>query len=166
MIQKKDFIAEAIADYEALKPEEKGGLLLKVMQDQPVLIGFLTNLADDFEDVEHDVLVDSTVILINAFIGAGIPVGMIARQMVEEVIDEKVESYEQLEKEDKLDGENIAQQIDSPKVFDDLKNRAIFKALLNEAEPDRQHNFILILDTVITIIERSVADEIDKAVSQ
>lgn len=156
----KDFVAEAIADYEAMTQDEQGKLLVQVMEDQPVLMGFLTNLADDFSDSEHETLVDSTVILINAFVSAGIPVAMVPHQMVEEVINERVDTYEKLA--DQVE-EDIAKEVtDSPLVFEDLRNRALFKSDLKKEDLAERQRFSLILDTVISIVERSVSVEMEK----
>jgi hypothetical protein len=160
---KKDFVAIAIADYEAMTDEEKGQMIVQVLEDQPVLMGFITNLADDFSDPEHEALVDSAVILINAFVSAGIPVEMVPHQMVEEVIQERADSYEQTaEKADDLTQEDLKDVSDSPMVFEDLRNRAMFKIQEQEEEPGLNPEFILILDTVIAIIERSVSLEMNK----
>ncbi len=144
--QKRDHIAEAIADFEAMKAEEQGKMVARVMEDQPYIMGFLTNIADDFSDDQHESLVDSVLILLNAFIAAGMPISMIPAPVIEEVIKEKTEAYEEASKNDVF--------TDSPKVFDDLKNRAIFKAKLDKAPADEQANFNLILDVLISLIER------------
>ncbi|MDZ7845537.1 MAG: hypothetical protein U5L96_01455 [Owenweeksia sp.] len=156
----KDFVAEAIADYEAMKQEEQGQLLVQIMEDQPFLMGFITNLADDFSDSEHAVLVDSTVILINAFVSAGIPISMIPHQMLEEVINERVDSYEA--HADELQDDIARAVTDSPMVFEDLRNRALFKSNLKEEDLAARQKFSLILDTIIAIVERSISVEIEE----
>lgn len=153
----------AIADYEAMSKEEQGQMVVQVLEDQPVLMGFITNLADDFSDAEHEALVDSAVILINAFISAGIPVEMVPHQMVEEVILERADSYaEKAENKEVLSQQDLKSVSDSPLVFEDLKNRALFKIREQEGESEMNPEFILILDTVTAIIERSVAIEMSK----
>ncbi len=144
--KKRDHIAEAIADYHAMDAQEQGQMIARVMEDQPYLMGFLTNIADDFNDEQHEALVDSVMILLNAFISAGLPVSMIPAPVVEEIIKEKTEAYEEADKHEV--------HTDSPKVFDDLKNRAIFKAKLDKAPVADQANFNLILDVLISLIER------------
>ncbi len=157
--QNKDFIAETIADYEAMKADEQGALLLQIMDDQPVLMGFITNLADDFSDSEHEALVGATVVLINAFVSAGIPVHMVSHQLVDEVIHERLEVYETQKRE--VDGTLIVEQISaSPKVFEDLRNYALFKSRLAEADYEAQESFAVALDTIIALVERSAAAEI------
>ncbi len=156
----KDFVAVAIADFEAMSQQEQGQLLVQVMEDQPVLMGFVTNLADDFSDSEHEVLVDSIVILINAFVSAGIPISLIPQQMLEEVINERVDKYE--EHADELEGDIARELSDSPLVFEDLRNRALFKSDLAEEDLAARQRFSLILDTLIAIVERSVSVEISK----
>lgn len=158
---KKDFVAEAIADYEAMSQEEQGQMLVQILEDQPILMGFITNLADDFSETAHSAIVDSAVILINAFIAAGIPVQMIPHQLVEEVIDEKVKSYEEKEQQNALDLETMMELSDSPLVFQDLKNRAFFKSNLKEQDRVTLQNFNIVLDTIISLIERAAATEID-----
>lgn len=159
---KRDFIAESIADYEAMKQQERGQLIVQILEDQPVLMGYITNLADDFTDEEHEALVDSTVILINAFIAAGIPVQMVPHQLVEEVINEKVSVYESKAEEAEIieDWKEIS---DSPKVFEDLRNRAFFKSGMSGADETGHHNFNIVLDTVITMVERSAGLETETA---
>lgn len=160
---KKDFVAIAIADYEAMSQPEQGKMIVQILEDQPILMGFITNLADDFSDAEHEALVDSAVILINAFISAGIPLELIPHQMVEEVLTERLEAYEG--KEDAIEGvaeKDIREISDSPLVFDDLKNRALFKINGKPANEADHQNFLIALDGIIAIIERSASITIEK----
>ena len=151
----RDFVAEAIADYEAMTGEEKGKLLLSILEDQPYLMGFITNLADDFTDSTHEALVESVVILINAFVAAGIPVGAVPQAIIDEVIEEKVESYNSDESP-----EGSGEQSESPLVFEDLRNRALFHSDLDVSDELSASNFELVLDTIVSSVERGVAVEI------
>lgn len=150
--KKRDHIAEAIADYDALTEAEKGKLLINLLEDQPYLMGFITNVADDFSEAHHEALVNSTIILINAFIAAGMPFALVPAKLLEEVISEKSEQYAGKNSED----EQPTAITDSPLVFEDLHKRAIIKAGLTKAEPLEKHNFSLMLDVIITIVERMV----------
>ncbi|MEQ9261927.1 MAG: hypothetical protein RLP14_02080 [Owenweeksia sp.] len=163
---KKDFVAETIADYEAMSAKEQGQMVVQILDDQPVLMGFITNLADDFSDSEHAALVDSAVILINSFIAAGIPIQMVPHQIVEEVINEKVDRYDQKEQEDTLTTEAVIDFVDSPLVFEDLRNRALFKSDLPEEDEEARQSFDIVLDTVISIIERSAAATMEEKPEQ
>lgn len=158
----RDHIAETIADYEAMKDAERGKLLGRIMEDQPMLMGFLTNLADDFSDSEHEALVDSTVIVINAFVASGIPIKTVPDGLIKEVIEEKVDKYENRDPEDLLDPEALKDISDSPLVFEDLRNRALFKSDLKKDNPLGQQNFLLILDAILTMIERMAATVIEE----
>lgn len=160
--QNKDFIAVAIADYEAMPPEEQAKLLIQILDDQPILMGFITNLSDEFSDDEHEALVGATVVLITAFISAGIPVHIISHQMVDEVIHERLEAYE--EKARSIDDTLVIEQIsDSPKVFEDLTNYGLFKSDLAQDKYERREAFAIALDTIIAMVERSAAAEIKDA---
>ncbi len=152
----RDFIAEAIADYEALASKERSQLLLSILDDQPYLMGFITNLSDDFSDSAHASLVESVVILINAFISAGIPVGVIPQAIIDEVIEEKVEEYESkaIDKDEQV-------LSDSPLVFEDLRNRALFHSDVPRNDQLMAHNFELVLNTIVSTVERSVSAEIN-----
>lgn len=154
---KRDFIAEAIADFEGMSKEEKGQMVLQILEDQPVLMGFITNLADDFSDSQHEALVDSVAILINAFIAKGLVVEMIPRQIVDEIIEEKVEAYEQ-----RSAAVEHAEMTDSPLVFKDLENYALFRSNLSEEDESSRGNFSVVLNVIIAIIERSIAVELEK----
>lgn len=158
----RDLIAESIADYEAMKDPERGKLLGRIMEDQPMLMGFLTNLADDFSDSEHETLVDSTLIVINAFVAAGIPIKTVPDGLIKEVIEEKVDKYENRDPEELLDPEALKNIADSPIVFEDLRNRALFKSDLKKDNPLGQQNFLLILDAILTMIERMAATVIEE----
>lgn len=146
----RDFIAESIADYEAMSDAERGKMTLSLMEDQPVLMSFITELADDFSDAEHAALVDSVIVLIQAFIAAGIPLDMLSKQLVNEIIEEKAAAFEEQDEIYRME------QIDSPRVFIDLENWALFKAGLAQAEPLVKRNYALVLDTLITMVERSI----------
>tara|TARA_R110002072_G_scaffold188717_2_gene345388 strand:- start:4 stop:489 length:486 start_codon:yes stop_codon:yes gene_type:complete len=154
---KKDFVAQSIFDYEAMNDGEQGKLILEILEDQPVLMGFVTNLADDFSDAEHETIVDSIAILINAFIAAGIPVDMIPQEIVDDVIEEKVEGY------NKEESENEEELIDSPLVYEDLQARAVIKCKFQADDDLSKQNFNMILNTVISIVERSVSYSMQKA---
>lgn len=153
----RDFIAEAIADYEAMSQQERAKLLVSILEDQPFLMGLITNLSDDFSDSAHEALVESTVILINAFVSAGIPVDVVPQAILDEVVEEKVAAYE---KRDENTGSSEALS-DSPVVFTDLRNRALFHSDLDKAGAVTAHNFELVLNTIIAAVERSLAVEIE-----
>ena len=147
MQKKRDHIAESIADYMAMSSEEQGAMIARVMEDQPFLMGFLTDVADEFSDAQHESLVDSVMILLNAFIAAGMPVGLIPGPALEEVIKERTEAYTEA---DVL----LPEVSESPKVFQDLRNLAIVKADLNVDSEQDLANFKLMLDILITSVER------------
>lgn len=157
---KKDFVAQSIFDYEAMNDAEQGKLILEILEDQPVLMGFVTNLADDFGDEEHETIVDSIAILINAFIAAGIPVDMIPQEIVDDVIEEKVEGYNKENQEEEAD------LIDSPLVYEDLLARAIVKCKFNPEDKVSKENFNMILNTVISIVERAISHSMQKVDSK
>ncbi len=149
---KKDFVAQSIFDFEAMNDGEQGKLILEILVDQPILMGFVTNLADDFNDDEHETIVDSIAILINAFIAAGIPVDMIPREIVDEVIDEKVQGYNNEE----------ADLIDSPLVYEDLQARAAIKCKFDPEDEVSKENFNMVLNTIISIVERAISHSMQK----
>ena len=49
--------------------------------------------------------------------------------------------------------------VDCPLVFEDLRHRAILKSDLKKNDSAAQHNFILILDALIAIVERSLTEK-------
>lgn len=153
---KKDFVAHSIFDYEAMDSAEQGKLILEILEDQPVLMGFVTNLADDFSDEEHETLIDSIAILINAFIAAGIPVDMIPQEIVDDVIEEKVEGYNKEEKDAEAD------LIDSPLVYEDLQARAVLRCKFSAEDEIARSNFNMILNTIISIVERAISHSMQK----
>lgn len=150
----RDHIAESIADYEAMSDQERGMLLSRILEDQPMLMGFLTNLADDFSDGEHEALVDSTVILINAFVASGIPIKTIPDPLIKEVIEEKVDLFESQNLEAGTEEQTIDSLSDSPTVLIDLRNRALFKSDLRQENALGRANFLLILDAILSMVER------------
>lgn len=153
---KKDFVAQSIFDYEAMDNAEQGKLILEILEDQPILMGFVTNLADDFGDEEHETIVDSIAILINAFIAAGIPVDMIPQEIVDDVIEEKVEGY------NKDENDKEGDLIDSPLVYEDLKARAYVKCKFHPEDTVSKDNFNMILNTIISIVERAISHSMQK----
>lgn len=126
---------------------EQGALIARVMEDQPFLMGFLTNIADEFSDDQHEMLVDSVMILLNAFIAAGMPVSIIPGPALDQVIEERTEAYAGL---DPL----LPEVSESPKVFQDLRNLALVHADLNVDDVVAMSNYNVVLDILITAIER------------
>ncbi len=147
MQKRQDHIADSIKDYMAMSAQEQGAMVAQVMEDQPFLMGFLTNIADEFSDDQHEMLVDSVMILLNAFIAAGMPVGLIPGPALDELIRERTEAYEEA---DSL----LPEVSESPKVFQDLRNLAIVEADLNVDDPVAMSNYNIVLDILITAIER------------
>lgn len=129
-------------------------MLVQVLEDQPYLMGFITNVAEEFSDLQHEALVESLLILTNAFIMATVPYGMVPAELIEEIIKIKTDVDE-----DSLEVEE-AELSDSPKVFEDLRARAVLKSDLAEAKAEVQLSFNLMLDVVITAVERVVDYEI------
>lgn len=147
MRKEYDHIADSITQYMGMSPQEQGQMVARVMEDQPFLMGFLTNIAEEFSDEQHEVLVDSVMILLNAFIAARMPVGIIPGPALEEVITERTEAY--------ADADSLLPEVsESPKVFQDLRNLAIVKADLNVDDPAAMQNYNVVLDILITAIER------------
>lgn len=147
MRKEHDHIADSITQYMEMSPQEQGQMVARVMEDQPFLMGFLTNIADEFSDEQHEVLVDSVMILLNAFIAAGMPVGIIPGPALEEVMAERAEAY--------ANADSLLPEVsESPKVFQDLRNLAIVQADLNVDDPEALHNYNVVLDILITSIER------------
>lgn len=126
---------------------EQGALIARVMEDQPFLMGFLTNIADEFSDDQHEMLVDSVMILLNAFIAAGMPVSIIPGPALDQVIEERTGAYAGL---DPL----LPEVSESPKVFQDLRNLALVHADLNVDDAVAMSNYNVVLDILITAIER------------
>jgi hypothetical protein len=147
MRKNHDYVAESISEYMAMEPTEQGALVARVMEDQPYLMGFLTDIADEFSDDQHEILVDSVMILLNAFVSAGMPVSSVPGPALHEVIEERTEAYQNA---DPL----LPEASDNPKVFQDLRNLAIVKADLNVDDPLALSNYNVVLDILITAIER------------
>jgi predicted HTH domain antitoxin len=154
--QKRDFISEAIIEYDALSSVEQGKMLVQVLEDQPYLMGFITNVAEEFSDTQHEALVESLLILTNAFILAGVPLGMVPALLIEEIIKLKTDVDE-----DSIEVEEV-ELSDSPKVFEDFRARAVLKSDLAEAKAEVQLSFNLMLDVIITSVERVVDYEISE----
>jgi hypothetical protein len=153
--QKRDFISEAIVEYDDLSNQEQGKMLVQVLEDQPYLMGFITNVAEEFSDLQHEALVESLLILTNAFIMATVPFGMVPAELIEEIIKMKTDVDE-----DSIEVAEV-ELSDSPKVFEDLRARAVLKSDLAEAKAEVQLSFNLMLDVVITAVERVVDYEIN-----
>jgi hypothetical protein len=153
--QKRDFISEAIVEYDDLSNEEQGKMLVQVLEDQPYLMGFITNVAEEFSDLQHEALVESLLILTNAFIMATVPFGMVPAELIEEIIKMKTDVDE-----DSIEVAEV-ELSDSPKVFEDLRARSVLKSDLAEARAEVQLSFNLMLDVVITAVERVVDYEIN-----
>ena len=157
MGSKKDFLITAKSALDSLDGIEYQEKLNDFLDEQPYLVGFLYNLADDFSEDEHEAIMRAAVLLREAFELSGIPIGMVTQGVLNDVIEEKVQDFEKTESKGGIMDMLISDISNSPAVFDALVGyiREDVKNGLPKNHEGLQNVFIL-LEILIRVYEESV----------
>lgn len=155
-----DALESAIRELRLTGDEQWTQLLGSIMDEQPHLMAFLMNLADDFTEDVHDQLMRCTVLLSSAFKKAGIEIQTITPAGLDSILEKKIEAYEDLADEDDLIEEEMEKVANSPLVFERV--RQWFMQELGEAMPildESQANISLLVDVIISSMEEFAGEE-------
>ena len=144
-------ISSFFNELNGLSSQELGGRISAFMDEQPHLTGFLFNLDDDFSEEAHTFLLKASIAVRDVLVGAGIPLGMINNETIEQVVQEKVEQYDTLTEEEKPLNEYVHLS-SSPQMLE---------AVLKQFDKTDE-NLILIVDVIISLLEESAADAEDR----
>lgn len=154
-----DALESAIRELKLTSEAQWTQMLGEVMDEQPHLMSFIMNLADDFSEEVHEQLMRATVLLSIAFKKTGIQIELITPAGLDKVLEEKVEAYESLAEEEELNPELLSEVANSPLVFERI--RKWFAAELGEYMPlleESQNNIGLLVDVIISSMEEFAVD--------
>lgn len=158
-MQQYDALESAIREMNLTGDDQWQSMLGQAMDEQPHLMAFLVNISDDFSEDVHEQLLRITVILAIAFQKAGIQIELITPAGLDKVIEEKVETYEDLAEEDELDQEAMQKIANSPHVFDRVRKWVTEELGSNMPILDEtQANINLMLDVIISVLEEHAVD--------
>jgi hypothetical protein len=132
----------------------------QLLDEEPYLMGFLFNLADDFSEQGHELLLRATLALRQSLAHSGLFFKMISPSVLEETLKLQVQAFEELQGDNEtIDEETIYTHASSPVVLRELKNFITQNTF--DAAPDEQtdESLLLILSTVIEVLEKSASPE-------
>ncbi len=158
-----DALESAIREMRLIGKDQWQSMLSQAMDEQPHLFAFLINTSDDFSEEVHEQLLRLTIILAMAFKRASIQIDTITPAVLDKVIEEKVETYDELNEEDRLEEGQMESVANSPLVF--TRVRKWMKEELGESMPmlnESQANMNLMVDVIISVMEESAIQPGDK----
>lgn len=154
-----DALESSIRELRLTSESDWTAMLTETMDEQPHLMAFIMNLADDFSEEVHEQLMKSTVVLSIAFKKAGIQIELITPAGLDKILEEKVEAYEALADEENLSPEHLSDVANSPEVFERIRNW--FASELGDHMPlldESQNNIGLLVDVIISCMEEFAVD--------
>jgi len=133
----------------------------ELLEEQPYLMGFVFNLAEDFTEETHELIIRAILALQESLAHAGLFFKVITTQQLEEVLDDKIKAFETLENEgpESFTEENIIDKASSPIALNSLYKFVDENA--NEFELPFEHrtSLLLVLSAIIELFEIAASPE-------
>lgn len=127
-----------------------------LLDEQPHLMGFLFNLAEEFDEQTHELLLKATIVLYDALRETGILFNMIKPDDLELVLEEKVKLFDEIDlNAEFLDENKLFEDISSPEVVKSLRNFVL--ANTEVGDKANGNNILLILSVLVTLFENAAA---------
>lgn len=128
--------------------------LNNLLDEQPYLIGFLFNLAEDFEEQSHELLMHATLALHNSLSDAGLFFNLITPEILEETLNLNVNLFDSLTSEDGiLDQQALLHKSSSPVALQSLLTFVTDNT--EQVSPVEYQSIVLILNAVIEMFEHA-----------
>jgi hypothetical protein len=150
--EQQGIIDALFSELDALSPPDLGKRISRFVDEQPHLMGFMFNLDDDFSEESHNYLLKSAIVIRDVLVGAGIPLKVVDNQVIEQIVDDRVDRYDSLSGiEAKV--EDYMTLSSSPQMLE---------AVVKHAKSNDE-NLILIIDVIISVLEESAADQKERS---
>ena len=124
--------------------------LMEWSEEQPHLIGFLVNLADDFPSREHQALSLLPLVVQESFRRMGMSVDTVAPDLLQKCIEEQVGNAEKKEQAEE----------ESARMLQELQRIWEFFSDLDAGQMDDREDVALILRILLSAFERSVPEQL------
>lgn len=132
----------------------------ELLDEQPYLMGFLFNLAEEFTEEEYDLLMRCCLALNKSLSAAGLFFEMISPEMLEAIIKQKVTDFEGYGDEDNfLDDAKMFEKASSPVVLKQLQVYLDDNLYQIENTAENRSGMLLIVSVLIELFETSATTE-------
>lgn len=144
-------LQEALIKLDLMNEEAYHNQVASMLDEQPHIMGFLFNLADDFSEEAHDLLVRLTMALFYGMRQTGLEFSMIDAQMLEEMLAKKVEEIEAIDEEDQaFDEVAFLKDASSPATVSSMLE---FVADHSQMDETQRNNALLVLSAITELFE-------------
>jgi hypothetical protein len=134
--------------------------LSQLTEEQPYLMGFLFNYAEELSEDELDFLIHCALVVSQAFKALTYPMQMISMEQFEKVVQTQVASFDKFFESEAFSMEGLFQACSSPDTV-----AVFFNSFLDNQEDDTdQEHWITVLMAInlaVALIEESVTTELD-----
>jgi len=132
----------------------------ELLDEQPYLMGFLFNLADEFTEEEYDLLMRCCLALNKSLTAAGLFFEMISPEMLESIIKQKVADFETFgDDENLLDDAKMFEKASSPVVLKQFQMYADDNLYHVENTAENRNGLLLVLSVLIELLETSATTQ-------
>ena len=144
-------LQEALIKLDLMNDQAYQNQVAALLDEQPHLMGFLFNLADDFSEEAHDLMVRLTMALFQGLQASGLQFSMINAQMLEEMLAKKVGEMEAIDVDNQaFDEVAFLKDASSPATVQSMLQFMADNATLDETE---RNNSLLVLSAVTELFE-------------
>ena len=132
-----------------------------LLDEQPFLMGFVFNLAEDFTEEAHELIIRATLGMQESLVQAGLFFKVITTAQLEEVLDEKIKGFETLEAEgpESFTEENIIAKASSPIALTGLYKFVDENTNEDELPFEHRTSLLLVLSAIIELFEIAASPE-------
>ncbi len=141
------------------KEEDYQKSVSELLDEQPYLMGFLFNLEEDFSENVLELIIRSTIALGKSFAHTGLFFKVISTTDLEEVVDEQIVHFENLEAQGPtaFTEQNIIEKASSPAALGGLYKFIDQNATALELPFAHRTSLLLVLSAIIELFEKAAS---------
>ncbi len=143
------------------KEEEYQNEVSELLEEQPYLMGFVFNLAEDFSEETHELIIRATIALQKSLAHTGLFFKVITTKQLEDVLDDKIKAFEELENDDPegFTEEAIIDAGSSPIALHSLYNFIDQNTSERELPFEHRTSLLLVLSAIIELFEMAASPQ-------
>jgi hypothetical protein len=141
-------------------PEFYQNIFNDALDQQPYILGTLMDADDGMDEQTHSLVLRSVIALKWAFQKMGWRQTMLSEEKWHQLIEDKIEAYEDFQEENGLDVEALIKMSSSPNTLSQL---FLFVVEDHDADAEAQGNALFLLDCAVEAFEMAVLQDKSKS---
>jgi hypothetical protein len=130
-----------------------------LLDEQPFLMRFVMNLADDFEEEDIEFFILSLMSVQLGFKMRGIPLNIARPEMIEKKVEAMVKRYDEIDEREEVSIEDIYGDAENPRVLQQLFEVYLSDFLRGEKIGMAEVlNLLLVIEVIVGAVEESTIE--------